>query len=96
MTVPELQAVIEELNTYQIEQIKAHVVKYLNLNEELRNTRPTVCPCCGRSDVKFIKKGFQAGKQRYQCKGCGSKFITFEKKARKKRKDVVEWGYGIY
>ena len=22
--------------------------------------------------------------------------IIFEKKARKKRKDVVEWGYGIY
>ena len=79
MTLAELQAVIPELNAYQIDQITAHVVKYLNLNEELKNTRPAVCPCCGKTDVQFIKKGIQAGKQRYQCKGCGRKF-TYDAK----------------
>ena len=79
MTLAELQAAIPELNAYQIDQITAQIVNYLNLNEELKNTRPAVCPCCGKSDVEFIKKGFQAGKQRYQCKGCGSKF-TYDTK----------------
>ncbi len=64
MTVAELQSAIPELNPYQVEQITTQIVKYLNLNEELKNTRPTVCLCCGRSDVPFIKKGMHAGKQR--------------------------------
>ena len=79
MTVAELQASIAELNPYQIEQITTQIVKYLNLNEELKDTRPTVCPCCGKSEVQFIKKGMHGGKQRYQCKGCGSKF-TYDAK----------------
>ena len=74
MTAGELQAAISELSPYQIEQITAQIVKYLNLNEELKDTRPTVCPRCGRSDVQFIKKGIHGGKQRCQCKGCGRKF----------------------
>lgn len=74
MTLTELQAAIPELNPYQIDQITKQIVKYLNLNADLKNTHPTVCPCCEKSDVKFIKRGFQAGKQRYQCKSCGSKF----------------------
>ena len=74
MTIAELQAAISGLNPYQIEQIMTQIVKYLNLNEELKNTRPTVCPRCGRTDVQFIKKGMHGGKQRYQCKGCGRKF----------------------
>lgn len=79
MTVGELQAAIPELSPYQIEQITTQIVKYLNLNEELKDTRPTVCPCCGRSDVQFIKKGMHYGKQRYQCKSCGRKF-TYDAK----------------
>ena len=74
MTLAELQAAIAGLNSYQIDQIATQIVKHLNLNGELKNTRPTVCPYCGRSDVRFIKKGMQGGKQRYQRKGCGSKF----------------------
>ena len=74
MTFTDLQAAIPELSPYQIDQISAQVARYMKLNEELRNTRPTVCPVCGEADVRFIKKGFQAGKQRYQCKGCGRKF----------------------
>ena len=74
MTLKELQASISELNEYQFEQIATQVVKYLNLNEQLKNTRPDCCPCCGQSTVRLIKKGFHAGKQRYQCKVCGHKF----------------------
>lgn len=79
MTFTELQAVIPELSPYQIDQISAQVARYMKLNEELRNTRPTVCPICRRADVQFIKKGIQASKQRYQCKGCGRKF-TYDTK----------------
>ena len=73
-TLSDLQEAMLKLNPYQIEHISAQVIKYLNLNEELKDTHPTECPCCGRSDVRFIKKGKQAGKQRYQCSACGSKF----------------------
>ena len=79
MTRQELQAAIEELDAYQIEQITTQIVWYLNLSEELKNTGPTECPCCGKSDARFIKKGIQAGKQRYQCRSCGRKF-TYDTK----------------
>lgn len=77
MTLKELQAAIPGLNEYQFEQIAAQVVKYLNLNEQLKNTRPNCCPCCGEGNEHLIKKGFQSGKQRYMCKVCGKKF-TFD------------------
>ena len=79
MTFTDLQAAIPTLSQYQIEQISAQVARYMKLNEELMNTRPEVCPICGESEVRFIKKGVQAGKQRYQCKGCGHKF-TYDTK----------------
>ena len=74
MTITDLQTAVRGLNPYQIEQVSSQVAKYLKLNEELKQTRPTVCPVCGAVDARFIKKGLQAGKQRYQCKECGSKF----------------------
>ncbi len=74
MTYTDLQVAISELTSYQVEQISEQVAKYLNLNEELKKTRPVSCPICGRNGVRFIKKGIQAGKQRYQCKECGRKF----------------------
>ena len=79
MTFTELQAAILALSQYQIEQISTQVARYLKLNEELKNILPSSCPLCGASDARFIKKGFQAGKQRYQCKGCGRKF-TYDTK----------------
>ena len=63
-----------ELNPYQFDQIAIQVVKYLKLNEQLKNTRPECCPCCGKTGKHLIKKGFQHGKQRYMCKACGKKF----------------------
>ena len=79
MTYSDLQAVIPTLNSYQIDQLSAQVVRYLKLNEELKDTFPTVCPVCRKTDGRFIKKGIQARKQRYQCKDCGSKF-TYDAK----------------
>ena len=74
MTLKELQTYISELNPYQFDQIAIQVVKYLKLNEQLKNTRPECCPCCGKTGEHLIKKGFQHGKQRYMCKACGKKF----------------------
>ena len=79
MTLTDLQTAVWGLNPYQIEQVSSQVAKYLKLNEELKQTRSTVCPVCGTVDARFIKKGLQAGKQRYQCKECGSKF-TYDTK----------------
>ena len=74
MTYTALQTALLGLTSYQIDQISSQVTKYLKLNEELKQTRPTVCPLCGTVDAWFIKKGLQANKQRYQCKECGRKF----------------------
>ena len=57
MTLKELQAYILELSPYQLDQIAVQVVKYLNLNEQLKNTRPECCPCCGKTGEHLIKKG---------------------------------------
>ena len=70
----ELSAVIEQLSEFQIEQIRKMAESFLNLNEELSNTKPTNCPCCKSVTARFIKKGFSGRKQRYQCKECGKKF----------------------
>lgn len=74
MTLKELQTYILELNPYQFDQIAIQVVKYLKLNEQLKNTCPECCPCCGKTGEHLIKKGFQHSKQRYMCKACGKKF----------------------
>lgn len=79
MTLTDLQTAIEGLNPYQIDQVTAQVTKYMKLNDELKQTRPEACPICGKADGQLIKKGFQAGKQRYQCKDCRSKF-TYDTK----------------
>ena len=65
MTYTALQTALLGLTSYQIDQISSQVTKYLKLNEELKQTRPTVCPLCGTVDARFIKKGLQANKQRY-------------------------------
>ena len=79
MTLSDLQKALQVLNSYQIAQVTLQVTEYLKLNEELKQTQPSVCPVCNSRDARFIKKGFQAKKQRYQCKGCGSKF-TYDTK----------------
>lgn len=79
MTLADLQTAIEGLNSYQIDQIAMQVTKYMKLNDELKQTHPAACPICNIADGQFIKKGFQAGKQRYQCKCCKSKF-TYDTK----------------
>lgn len=77
MSTRELTAVISSLTEYQVQSVVKQIKQYLVLNEELQDTYPKVCPCCGTEDGRFIKKGFQHGKQRYQCKSCESKF-TFD------------------
>ena len=74
MSTKELTTVISSLTEYQVQAVIKQIKQYLALNEELQDTYPKACPCCGAVDGKFIKKGFQHGKQRYQCKCCESKF----------------------
>ena len=74
MSTRELMAAITGLTEYQLQTVTEQIKQYLALNEELQDTYPKACPRCGRTDGRFIKKGFQHGKQRYQCKCCGSKF----------------------
>lgn len=64
---------ISTLTEYQVKQITAQVKEYLQLNHDLQDTTPQVCPFC-KEHGSFIKKGFSGRKQRYQCKCCGKKF----------------------
>ena len=68
-----LQEKISTLTEYQVNQIASQVQEYLQLNRELQDTTPQVCPFC-KGHGAFIKKGFSGRKQRYQCKCCGKKF----------------------
>lgn len=76
MEINEIALYATKLTEYQKENVISLITKYLNLNEEISDTRPSSCPKCG-SDIRFIRKGFSNGKQRYQCKNCGAKF-TFD------------------
>lgn len=73
MTTAEMNTNILSLTEYQRKQIAAQLQEYLQLNHELQDTTPQVCPRCGQHGA-FIKKGFSGNKQRYQCKCCGKKF----------------------
>lgn len=68
-----LAAKMSGLTEYQVKQITAQVKEYLQLNRDLQDTTPQVCPFCKEHGL-FIKKGFSGRKQRYQCKCCGKKF----------------------
>ena len=73
MTTAEMNTNILSLMEYQRKQIAAELQEYLQLNHELHDTTPQVCPRCGQHGA-FIKKGFSGNKQRYQCKCCGKEF----------------------
>ena len=73
----ELKQLITEmgLTDFQTETIVRNVINLLDLNDHTNNTYPDSCPNCGTIDTKFIKKGVNTGKQRYQCKSCFSVFV---------------------
>lgn len=76
MEINEITSFATKLTEYQKKNVISLITKYLDLNEEISDTKPCSCPRCG-SDMRFIRKGFSNGKQRYQCKSCGAKF-TFD------------------
>lgn len=45
------------------------LIDALKLNERDKNIRPKECPYCNQ-ESRMIKKGFNRGKQRFQCKEC--------------------------
>ncbi len=49
-------------------------IDFAVMNDKIKQTRPDSCLCCGKQ-AWMIKKGFAHGKQRYQCKECGKKFV---------------------
>lgn len=63
------------LTDYQTDKIAREILDILNLNKKFLNTTPDKCPNCLSVDSKFIKKGVNSGKQRYQCKKCLSVFV---------------------
>lgn len=74
MKSKEWLASLRNLKSYQLKQVSDMIAKFLALNEELDNIRPTICPKCGAKDARFIKKGFVNHRQRFQCKCCNKKF----------------------
>ena len=74
MSTRELMAAISGLTEYQLQTVTKQIKQYLALNAELQDTYPKICPRCRIENGRFIKKGFQNGKERYQCKCRGSKF----------------------
>ena len=79
MTHKDLQTIVRQLSDYHVNQIAQTALRYLALNQELAEIKPDNCPCCGDLDARFIRKGKQRGKQRFQCKSCGHKF-TYDTK----------------
>ncbi len=73
MTSRELQNYTSQLTPYQLDQIKAQILRYLVLNNELEDTTPECCPYC-KDAAAIIKKGRPGGKQMYKCKTCGRRF----------------------
>jgi len=90
MTHKELQTLVKQLSDYQVNQIAQTAMRYLALNQELAEIKPSSCPCCGDSGGIFIRKGTQRGKQRFQCKSCGHKFTYDTKQLTSNSQQPVE------
>ena len=71
----ELLAAITGLTEYQKSKVVELVCMYEELNAQLADTKPDRCPKCGKVHDGFWKRGFVGGKQRYQCKECGKRFV---------------------
>lgn len=69
MKQSEFLKAIANLTPYQKRKLEMFVIDALTLNEKDQDCRPKCCPYC-KKQSKMIKKGFNHGKQRYQCKDC--------------------------
>ena len=67
---------LTQLTTFQKERLYREILDYIQFNEFVLNEVIGVCPVCGIKDPRILKKGFLNGKQRYQCKECGHKFVS--------------------
>lgn len=67
---------LAQLTENQRNQIIREIKDYIQMNDSLKSTRPTLCPCCNK-EARFIKRGKlrKTKKQRYSCKECGHKFV---------------------
>ena len=75
MLYKNIKAQFNSLTDYQKNYLIKQIQSFVTLNNEIANQRPCVCPTCGSHGARFIKRGFANGKQRYQCKECGSRFV---------------------
>ena len=97
MKKSEILSVIQvlKLTEYQTEKLVMDILDILSLNEATISTYPENCPSCFSEDSKFIKKGINSGKQRYQCKECMSVFVwdvnklTYNSKVTRDKWNVV-------
>ena len=65
----ELLKGVTGLTPYQKRKLESFIIDALHLNEIDKDLKPAVCPYCAKKS-RMIKKGFNKGKQRYQCKAC--------------------------
>lgn len=68
---------LASLQPKQRELIIRELLDFMNINMN-ETERPDLCPCCGKK-TSMIKKGFNKGKQRYQCNDC-LKIFTYDSK----------------
>jgi len=61
---------------YQKERLYREILDFIQFNAFVQSAHYAVCPVCGVNEPRIIKKGFLNGKQRYQCKECGYKFVS--------------------
>ena len=78
MKQQELLQTLAQLTESQRKRLEIWLKDQFNLNEQLKNTQPLVCPHCHK-ERRMIKKGILNNKQRYQCKKCNKLFMTVKR-----------------
>lgn len=74
MKQSELLKNISNLTKYQKEQLNRYILDMLQINDDLKHTKPSICPKCNKK-TRIVKRGLtKSGKQRYWCKDCGGVF----------------------
>lgn len=74
--------VFNQLADFQKEKIQRELRNYIQNNETIELSHYALCPVCGISEPKIIKKGFLNGKQRVECQSCFHKFVQTKGKIR--------------
>ena len=72
MTYRELRTMIRQLSDYQMDRLGQMAAHFLELKQELAETKPSCCPVCGDENAVFIRKASKTASSAFSASPAGT------------------------